>query len=269
MNASKNNHNLGSIFDPVISLEAWRTKCDAENVGTVHLDITFLEAFLGDEVDSKVRFQASLKRAVIKIYVSKRDPIKVVRSSVDRGKIVRNSVELSESRRTDFSARGNLGLTPSPNILHANVKLGAGIEAEKQETTTASKIIGSHNVEQYVSDEMYCWEVTPRNNTVLLGKIWDAVSEPRLSIIMSNGIARSADCEIRVFVECRRQDIEIRNIQLKDKKLSIPALRETKNNMVAAESVIKKLIYEKGFMVENFSEPFSSVTLTSIVVPED
>ena len=116
---------------------------------------------------------------------------------------------------------------------------------------------------------MYCWEVTPRNNSALLGKIWDAVAKPRLSIIMSNAIAQSSDCEVRVIIECRRQDIEIRNIQLKDKKLSLASLRDAKNNLVAAEAVIKKLIYEKGFDVENFSEPFAAVTITSLPVPEE
>ena len=269
MNAANNNHNLGSIFDPIVSLEAWRTKCDAENVGNVHVDITFLEASLGDETESKVRFQASLKRAVIKVYVSKRDPIKVVRESVDRGKILRNNIEVSERQKTDFIVRGDVSLAATPQVIHANAQLGGGIETERQETTTASKIIGSHNIEQYVRDEMYCWEITPRSNTALLGKIWDAVVEPRLSIMTSNATAQSADCEVRVLVECRRQDIEIRNVELKDKKLSLPVLRGTKNNVTAAEAVIKKLIHDKGFAVDNFSEPFSSVILTSIAVPEE
>lgn len=96
MNAVHHNHNQGSIFDPILSLEAWRTKCDAENIGSVHVDLTFLEAFLGDESESKVRFQASLKRAVVKLYVSKRDPIKVVRDSVDRGIVNKRNLQLSE-----------------------------------------------------------------------------------------------------------------------------------------------------------------------------
>jgi hypothetical protein len=269
VNAAKNNHNLGSIFDPILSLEAWRTKCDAENVGNVHVDITFLEAFLGDEAESKVRFQASLKRAVIKVYVSKRDPIKVVRQSVDRGKIAKSSHELSERRKTDFAATGGMELATTPQTLNANLAIAAGIKTEREEVTTVSSEIGVHNIQQYVSDDMYCWEITPRNNSALLGKIWNAVSEPRLSIIMSSANAKSADCEVRVVVECRRQDIEIRNIQLKDKKLSIPIYRDAKNNIVAAEAVIKKLIHEKGFNVDNFSEPFAPVTVTSITVAEE
>ena len=156
MNAVHHNHNQGSIFDPILSLEAWRTKCDAENIGSVHVDLTFLEAFLGDESESKVRFQASLKRAVVKLYVSKRDPIKVVRDSVDRGIVNKRNLQLSERQKTDFSAHANLSVGTTPQILKANADIDLGHSTERELITTGTEVVTPHNIQQYVSEDMYC-----------------------------------------------------------------------------------------------------------------
>lgn len=261
-------HNLGSILEPIISVEAWRTSCDAVEMGSVHVDVTFLEAFLGDEPESKVRFQAALKRAVIKVYVSKRDPIKVVRETVDRGPIDESMYEKSEKGKTAYSVSGNAAASTGLTPFKAAAEVKGSVGREFDESTKTKRTVRNHNVQQYAQGDYYCWEISPRTNSVLTGKIWDPVKEPRLKTLLTSASAKSGDCEVRIVIECRRQDLSIRNVQLKDTKLSLPAFRGTKNNMAAAEAVIKNMIFERGFTVDNFEEPFQTLTITSIIVPE-
>lgn len=262
-------HNLGSIFDPVVSVEAWRTKCSATDAGSVHLDVTFLEAYLGDEPESQLRFQVALSRAVVKVFVSARDPITVVRESVDRGTVQQFELEKSQNRQAGFDFTASAAVKTSSNPVDLNVGGAANFSHEKTQQLTGKFQVTDKEIAQYYDDNSYCWEVRPRNDQILRGKVWDAVREPRFKTLLKSATAKSADCEVRLIIECRRQDIAIRNITLKEKRLSLAAFRDSKNNLAAAESALKSLICQKGFAVNNFSEPFNLVRITELTIPED
>src|SRR3546814_10393783 len=78
-------NNRGRIFDPVISVEAWRGPCSTSVPASVHVDVTFMEARLGEEAESKLRFKVAIKAAVVAMEVTIVDPLKIIPSSVDSG----------------------------------------------------------------------------------------------------------------------------------------------------------------------------------------
>jgi hypothetical protein len=262
-------HNQGRIFEPVVSVEAWRTSCDANVLGSVHVDLTFREALLGAEPESQVRFQVSLRKATLKIIVSQRDPIVVVRETVDRGRIVESEVTTDKTKSAEVS--GSVTASASTNPLSSNASASASARGNIafKETSKNTELVRDKTVEQFVEGDAYCWEIKPRTDEILKGKVWDALSEPRLQTRLRSAKARSSDCEVRLIVECLRQDIEIRNIQLKSKPLALTMFREARNNQAAAEAFLRDMIAEYGFKITNFTEPFSNLVITNIVVPEE
>src|SRR3546814_14848040 len=78
-------NNRGRIFDPVISVEAWRGPCSTSVPASVHVDVTFMEASLGEEAESKLRFKVAIKAEVVDMEISIVDPIKIIPSSVELG----------------------------------------------------------------------------------------------------------------------------------------------------------------------------------------
>lgn len=261
-------NNRGSVFDPAISVEAWRAPCTNEKLGSVHVDITFLEARLGEEPESKVRFRLSLKSVVLKVTASSVDPIRISPSSVDRGNI--STSQFSETASTSLSVGGSASLNIGTGPIPVSGALAASADGrhDRTKTITTNDILRPHKIEQFKIGESYCWSIDSQNGGSLEGKVWDPVSEPRCSVVLTSQNAQSQDCEVRLDVECKREDISLEGIQLKEgNKLKLAFGRD--NNFAAAEAVLRHLLAEKGFLVRNIHEPFENVPLTSISIGED
>ena len=113
----------------------------------------------------------------------------------------------------------------------------------------------------------YRWIIKPTASQVLEGRPWDATKQPRLKIIdkrrdRSKGIPPT----VRVEVRCRREDLLIDDLQIKDQGLWEKAKGRIgfKNKMAAAISYIRDRLTEEGLEVENIEDIFGNVTLASV-----
>jgi hypothetical protein len=230
--------------------------------------VTFLEARLGEEEESKIRFKVSLKSVVVSIEASHVDPIKVVPATVDRGNFS-TIVETNEQIRSTASS-GMLDLGISTNTIPLKGGASAKLEAGYSNTSTqqSSRTLGPFDVSQFKSGEAYCWTVSSRSNQPMIGKVWDANSQPRCHVKLTSEKAQSEDCLVNLKVHAKREDIEVREVAHKEKD-KIRLMFGKDNNIAAAEAVIRHLLSEKGLPTKNFSEPYQDILLSNISVPEE
>lgn len=254
------------MFDRVISVEAWRLPCTSEEAGSVHVDVTFLEARLGEESDSKVRFKMALDRVVVRVTASSVDPVRIIPSTVDRGEKHTIQVKKVKSTKSSAGASANAELSAGSMPLKPRLSGSASAAVENQTTITSDIKTTEFVVSQYKIGDSYCWSISGISGKSLLGKVWNPETEPRCSIKLSATKTSSSDCEVRLDVDCKREDIKITSIESKERdRLS---LYSSKNRMAAAEAVLKKLLVQKGFAVDNMQEKYGDIPLASISIPE-
>jgi len=75
-------------------------------------------------------------------------------------------------------------------------------------------------VQSQTADGHYPWTVESPRSSVLVGRPWDANKQPRLKLVdkrkdRSKGIPPT----VRVEVRCRREDLIIENLEIKDEGL--------------------------------------------------
>src|SRR3546814_1420243 len=51
----------------------------------------------------------------------------------------------------------------------------------------------------------------------MAGKVWEALEEPRCHVKLTSDSSSSSDCEMRIKVFCKREDIIITQMKLKEK----------------------------------------------------
>jgi hypothetical protein len=71
---------------------------------------------------------------------------------------------------------------------------------------------------------------------------------------------------VRVEVKCRREDLIIEDLEIKDETLWQAAKRKAgfKNRLAAAESYIREHLSKEGLEVKNIEDVFGTVTLGSV-----
>jgi hypothetical protein len=114
------------------------------------------------------------------------------------------------------------------------------------------------------ADDDYRWTVEPRRSRILQGRPWDAVSKPRAKLVdKRKDRTKGIPPTVRVEVRCRREDLVIDDLTVKDEKLweSIKARAGFSNRMAAAESYIRDRLEEEGFEAKNIQDAFSELTL--------
>jgi hypothetical protein len=114
----------------------------------------------------------------------------------------------------------------------------------------------------------YRWSVESRTGSILEGRPWDAMKQPRLKLVderkdRNKGIPPS----VRVEVRCRREDLLIKDLTIKDEGLWEATKRRAgfKNRMAAAESYIRDHLSQEGLEVRNIEDIFGTVTLASAI----
>jgi hypothetical protein len=101
----------------------------------------------------------------------------------------------------------------------------------------------------------------------LLGKAWDAVSDPLLRIRMADTV-NVLDAISKVEIWCRREDLLIENIKVKDETLFSRILFSPgyENKMAAVEAYIRNALASKNLDIRNFSDPFGQIKLADVAV---
>lgn len=205
--------NRGNIFEHVVSVEAWRGQFSTEDpTASVHVDISFKTAKIGDEADSSVRFELSLKRAEVAFVIPNNEPLAVIQKSVSRETPLTGTIEKSNTSQKEAI----LGFETSLSSQLISPKLEAKFSTSKDNSAKISLRgnISEFETRQYLSNDNYCWEIKSINGEKLNGKIWDPVQEPRLSVknLEKNN---KIDPSCRIAVSCKKEDIIIDKLESK------------------------------------------------------
>lgn len=262
-------NNYSRIFESVVAVDAWRTSFDAgTGRSAVHVDVSFLRAKLGDEPSSPIRFELVLKRAEVRFIIPSNEPIKVVRSSVKRETPIVKKIETLSEKTVSAEAKARLAanLNSAPDL---NVAVGGTNKIEHKESVTHEREVASATWAQIrKSDGSYCWEFAPQHAKHLLGKVWDAVSEPILHIEEITKSKLAPAC--RVEITCRREDLSIPAITVKDGSSSFTNLvdRLLGPKLAAIEAYIKNALTSRDLDIKNFEDPYGTILLADVPVEE-
>ncbi len=261
-------NNLSRVFSEIVSLDAWHSKfSEIDNCASVHVDLSFLEGHLGAEAESEVRFRLTLRRAELIFVIPAMEPLQVVQSSVDREATIEGITKyIREHDKTlSGSVDAALQITKNPTL---NLGGKATVQNSNKEVVSTEMKLAVSNIKMGQSkdpDGNYRWVLTPETGDLLIGKVWDPIKRPRLSVKKNGSPVIAPTC--RVIVRCRKQDLCISDISLKSgKKLSQKLIF---NRTAAATAFIAQKLGELGFDNENLDEDYANICVAEVTVSEE
>ncbi|SEI15764.1 hypothetical protein [Tardiphaga sp. OK245] len=267
----ENSDNRKRAFADVVNIDAWHDSFSSSvSAVDLHADVVFGTARVGGDSQSPVRFRLSIKRAEVIVIIPDSEPL-----AIDRKSVSRDTPELEGqfSELIEHTSRSSAGGGISGSISLKEVKASASTALEgKANQSTFKKIELTGKIQLLLatqsktSDGHYRWSIESQTNGILDGRPWDAVKQPRLKLIdQRKDRARGIPPTVRVEVRCKREDLVIRDLQIKDETLWESAKRRAgfKNKLAAAESYIREHLSKEGLEVRNIEDIFGSVTLAS------
>ena len=267
-------NNLKRVFADVVSIDAWHTPFDGERgVASLHVDATFSTARLGGEKDSPIRFRLSLKRAELVVIVPANEPLEVIKDTVSRDQTI-SSVEISRSQTTNTSAHLGVGAlvnSAAPAIAAMNASTGLGMSSQRSEAANINEKTALVLVTQSRTfDGYYRWELKPAIGAELSGRGWDASREPRMKIRDKRKSTRHLPGSARVEIRCKREDLIIDDIVLKDETLlaKLKSAASLKNKVAAVESYLRSVLTSEDLYFTDVSDPFGDICLADVMVEE-
>lgn len=263
--------NRRRVLDEVISLEAWHDPFVPGALASIHVDAVFLEARLGAEEDSPIRFKLKLRRAELLFIIPPNEPLEVLQETVSRDQSIsegRLKLERSHSAQSAGSATAQLGLTRRNT---SGVYLEASSGAARSESSVLqvdAPIRLILTTQSKTADGHYRWDLRPAIGEALEGKPWDAILEPRLSVRDTRVDAMHLEGSCRVEVRCRREDLIVDKITLKDSDLlrSLSRRGSYRNRLAAAEAYIRMALTSRDLDHGGLYEPFSEICLADVLV---
>lgn len=274
---SNSQDNRKRAFADVVTIEAWHDNFDSDHPKVdLHADVVFGIARLGGELESPVRFRLSVKRAELVVIIPDLEPV-----SVDAKSVSRDSPEfqghLTEVTEEAVSTNLEAGVSGVLNTKGASVS-ASGATSMQTGRTAKKKLEMSAEVKLLIVTQsrspegFYRWLIERGDGASLDGRPWDASAQPRLKLIdersdRSKGIPPT----VRVEVRCRREDLDISDVQIKDENIwdAVKARAGFKNRMAAAEAYIRMKLAEEGLYADNFDDIFGRVTLGSTTAQSD
>jgi hypothetical protein len=268
---TQNFDNRTRAFADVVTIDAWHKAFDGGTKEVdLHADIVFGIGRVGGEVDSPVRFRLSVKRAELVVVIPSTEPL-----SVNREKVSRDSPEAIGTMTHVFedTSRKGIGANISASATGSKPKFSAGVTGmiatnsavnRKLEVTSAVRLF---TVTQSKSEDgFYRWTIETQARDALEGRPWDS-SEPRLTLIDNRrDRMRGLEPTVRIEVRCRREDLVIEDIELKDEKLwdTVKSSVGFRNKLAAAESYIRSQLVAMGLEVKNIEDKFGHLTIASV-----
>jgi hypothetical protein len=260
-------------FAEVVSIEAWHEKFTEERaVVDLHANVVFGEAPVGGEEASPVRFRLSLRRAELVVVIPKTEPLSVDPNSVSRdspSSEARTTKTTEKTRATSVEGK----LTGSASAAAGNLSIQSEIAGEASvkthEKTEVNQTTGPISVKQSRTPEgFYRWELTAQTEFRLEGRGWDPIKEPRLKLIdgRKRPLKKSVSPIVRLDVKCRREDLIITDLHIKDEALHEKLIRRIfpRNKEAAAEAYIRNQLISEGLAVGNLGELFTQITLSRV-----
>jgi hypothetical protein len=269
---SHNSDNRKRAFADVVTIDAWHESFgDGPSKVDLHADVVFGTARIGGESESPVRFRLSVKRAEVVVVIPALEPLSVDRRSVSRDAPERQG-RLTEvvEQSTQANAKGAF----AASVSHTGLSGSASAEGGAQATISASKKLEVSATLQFMivtqsktSEGHYRWAIEPTTTKILEGRPWDPTKQPRLKLVderkdRSKGIPPT----VRVEVRCRREDLSIEDLEIKDENLweALKGRVGFRNRIAAAESYIRDRLSAEGLEVNNIQDIFGQLTLGSV-----
>lgn len=257
----------------VVSVEAWHKEFRGKIAKSdLHVDVVFMSGRIGGMLTDEVRFQLSLKRAEVVVILPVGEPAKVDPASVSRDTPLRK-ISARETTRLKKEAGAKAGLKGSLDVvkpkLGATLDISAGMSAAKEKVVAIAETLGSITATHSRNDDGdHRWVLTPSVEAVLDGRPW-ASGSPRLKVMDTRtDRIKSLPPSIRVEVRCRREDLHITSIALKDdEKWSLIKLGpDHRNKIAAAEALIRTRLFEDGLLHAgaDITDPYTQMTLVAV-----
>jgi hypothetical protein len=267
-----NQDNRKRALAEVVSLEGWHKGFTAtRRTADLHVDVTFAEGRIGEDPASDVRFKMRLKRAEVVVIIPPTEPASVDAASVSRD-TPQIKVRATETRtlRQNASGGGELAVSASLERARAELKAQGGLSTNRalESAIRISEESQAMRVTQMrTADGDHAWVIEPVIGDALDGKPWNAVKRPRLKV-KDTRLDRTKGIEpsIRVELRCRREDLEITNVTLKDAKwTSLATDPFGRNKTLTAEAVIRTRLFQAGLLTGDIDDPYARMTLCAII----
>lgn len=264
------NSNANRALDQLVSADGWIGEFDEDGRAAVHVDAVFREGHFGADPANIVRFRVSLTRAEVVVCIPGGEPLKVVRSSVRRTPASADRQRtITHEATLEGEAQAKLGLT---NTLTPDLSANIGGKTSARRTTREEQVETiTDYLEQHFNtlDGHPAWEVQRSDGSPLSGAPWNANDAPRLSV------RRTGDMDqpfLRVEIRCRRQDLRIEGLELKDPEAQKRFWQrdDPDKNRAAAEQVIKEELCKAGFFsLGDVGEDHAEMLIADVVILED
>lgn len=260
------NGNRSVFFSELIGLEVWSSAKNDGNIYSFHVDIAFKKGRLGGDSDCGVTFDLTLKAAELVVVVPETEPLEVLSNFTTRyglpSEVTRKSVfKRADGAEATLSAARSFGLDTLKLTTQSNAAVSARHTLEQEiEIFEKTGAIAVHHSPS--GNGSNTWSFESIANDHLIGKPWDAVREPRLSVrnCASSGGASLAPC-ISVSVRCKKEDLIIKNIQVDDQPIGVFARMFGNNHQLAAESYIRNKLAAMGLPMGVSQNRYSEVNL--------
>jgi hypothetical protein len=265
------------VFGETVSVDAWYEPFNEERTtADLRVDVTFRKDVpVGAEPESPVRFRLSLHRAEIVVILPDHGSI-----GIDRDSVAREMPDVSGQRTDKEATTQNLAAKAEAGIGSTTGFVAKASMEGSMSHTSASETEFKQNIKLMLvmhsaTRDGHSWEIKPTSGDKLEGKPWDAVKEPRLKIIdKRTSRKRNFLKDIIIEVRCRREDLCITELKLKDEaKESARMFRKRNSNPeAAARGYIHARFATAGLDVDvgSIDEKFIKLVLSRIsATPND
>lgn len=269
-------NNRQRAFADAITVDAWHDKFEGKQASVdLHADVSFDTARVGGEQESAVRFRLSIKRAELVVVISETEPVRVDRSSVARSferKKHKHKEKISTKQEAEL--KGAAKTAASIHGVDASASLSADgkfIVSKENTTETKEEVVSMKITQSQTAEGFYRWIVEERKGKALIGKPWEADRKPRLKLIdqrtNKSGIAPVVIVEVR----CRREDLIIEEIELKDQNVwqKITSGLSNANKMIAVEAYIRDRLAAEGLSAGDVTDKFAQLTMANVIASEE
>lgn len=262
------------MFADVVSIDAWHSPFDGKSgTASLHVDVVFNTARLGGEATAPVRFRLSLKRAELVVILPPTEPLEIIRSSVDRTQnttIVQKTDRIIDQKHANIHAGARVS-TSSPFITAVNAETGLGMRSQSNKSVSVESQTSMVLVTQsQTSEGHYRWELKSAVETQLSGRGWEAKTEPRFKFRDKRKKKSHLTGSMRVELRCRREDLLIEDIQVKNEPLlaKLRSASSLRNKIIAVESYLKNALLAEDLHFTDVSDPFGELCLADLMVEE-
>lgn len=268
-----NEDNRKRALAEVVSVDAWHRGFSqkVEHV-ELHVDVVFKDGRIGGDKDSDVRFRLRLRRAEVVVIVPQTEPARIDKASVSRDapSIKGTATQTRKiAKHASVAAKAKTRVSTDAGDAALDLSGSAGATASSDTVIKLVQTVQSMSVTQIqTADDDYAWLVEPTLGPTLAGRPWDASAAPRLKVLDTRqDRTKGIEPHVRVEVRCRREDLEITDITLRNGAglLGFATDPLGRNKLAAAEALIRTRLFEAGLITGEISDPFAQMTLCATI----